>query len=225
MTVVVVGSGKLANEILTTLQGPGIPQVASWAERTRYDQKDTVVVHAGSGRELTSVYEYCKQNGNPLIELATNTHIDMDHHDFPLVVCPNTNILMLKFMAMLSRSGDMFLNYRKTILESHQSAKTSEPGTAYDIAQSLHVEKDQVESVRDPVYQEKVLGIPHEYLERHAYHRVSIGDANTSLTFETRVLGPAPYSVGLAEIIGAVAKRKLENRVYNVLEFIEAGWI
>ena len=65
--------------------------------------------------------------------------------------------------------------------------------------------------------QEKVLGIPLEYLSRHAYHKISIGDSNVRVTFETKVFGHAPSAAGLAEIIGALTKRRLENRVYDVL--------
>lgn len=225
MTVLVVGSGKLANEILSTLRSLEITKAVSWSEMSSNKEEDIVVVHAGSGRELKSVFDFCRKHQRPLIELATNTNIDMDHNDFPVVICPNTNILLLKFMAMLSKSGSSFLNYKKTLIESHQFTKTSAPGTAYSIAKSLHIEKGQVESVRDPVVQEKVLKIPQEYLSRHAYHKISIGDSNVNVTFETKVFGPAPYAAGLAEIIGALTKRRLENKVYDVLEFIEAGWI
>lgn len=230
MKVFVVGSGKLATEILSTLQGPPITGVYSWTEISSHktdDDEEPVVVHAGSGRELREVFDFCRKLSTPLIELATGSTIgDFDSKgDFPIVICPNTNILLIKFLAMISKAGDSFQDCKKTILESHQFSKTSAPGTAYSIARSLHVAEDQIESVRDPVVQEQVLGIPTEYLSRHAYHKITIGDPAVNLTFETKVFGVAPYAPGLARILGAVTQNKLENRVYNILEFIEEGWV
>jgi hypothetical protein len=225
MIVYVVGSGKLAAEIISSLKSPNIGRVIPWAEMSLHEDCDLVVVHAGSGRELESVYNFCTEHEKPLIELATNTLISKDHHAFPLVVCPNVNILLLKFMAMIAKSGNSFLEYERTIVESHQSTKTSAPGTAYVIAKSLGVEKDKVESVRDPLVQEKVLGIPGTFLSRHAYHKITITDSAARITLEAKVLGPEAYSAGLAKIIDVIKAERLEKRIYHILEFVEKGWI
>lgn len=225
MNVYVVGAGKLATEIISSLKSPNIQSVVPWSDSTLHKDEDIIVVHAGSGRELESVYTFCTEHQKPLIELATNISSNKSHSAFPLVVCPNTNILLLKFMAMISKFGTNFIEYDKTIIESHQSTKTSAPGTAYAIAKSLGVENEKVESVRDPFVQEKALGIPGPFLSRHAYHKITISDSTVSVTLETKVFGSTPYSAGLAKIIDAMITRKLEKRVYDVLEFIEQGWI
>ena len=58
MVVIVVGSGKLANEIFEALAAMGDDKVIAWANRN-LDGETAVVVHAGSGRDLKDVICYC----------------------------------------------------------------------------------------------------------------------------------------------------------------------
>ena len=223
--VLIVGSGKLASELLENLKSQSISAVFPWVQRNLLQEGRKVVVHAGSGRELADVIIFCSQSNSILMELSTSGNLDVSKISFPTILCPNINILMLKFMAMLESYGHQFQEYEKTILESHQATKTSKPGTAINIANSFGVKTDQIISVRDPKIQENELGIPSAFLSRHAYHKISIADANVSITLETKVLGPAPYSSGLARIIEGISGRALEPKVYEVLEFIHNGWV
>jgi hypothetical protein len=185
----------------------------------------TIVVHAGSGRELTEVISFCQQTGSVLVELATGSNLASIVPSFPVVLCPNTNLLMLKFMNMLSKSGHLFRPYEIRITESHQAAKTSTPGTAIAIAQSLGQMSKEIVSIRDPEEQSTTLQIPTEHLARHAYHRITIRDAVCNIAMETRVYGAAPYAAGVAQIIAAVQARELACRIYAINEFIENGWV
>lgn len=222
--VIIVGTGKLARELLSELPNLIAENVVAWPAAAA-DGMPAVVVHAGSGRELEQVITYCRQNGAPLIELSTGSAIAQREVDFPVVVCPNTNILMLKFMAMLADHGAHFRNYRISLLESHQAGKTSVPGTAVAMAESLGLNKENIRSIRNPQEQTDVLHIPAEHLARHAFHRIEIEDEVGQITLETRVFGSAPYASGLARIVTAVHKHPLEKRLYNVIELIEKGWI
>jgi len=224
MVVIVVGAGKLARELLNALPERISGKVAAWADAPGSGES-SIVVHAGSGRELESVVAYCQRTGSILVELATGSELEDHDAGFPVVVCPNTNILMLKFLAMLAASGAHFKNYTVRIAESHQAGKSSVPGTAVALAQSLGLAGEKIRSIRDPREQRETLHIPPEYLSRHAYHRVEIEDHAGSVVLETRVFGPAPYAEGLAQILSAVRSNTLENRRYNVMEFIEKGWI
>jgi dihydrodipicolinate reductase len=224
MTIIIAGSGKLATELLNVLPGIVSDEVLAWADAAKAETP-CVVVHAGSGRELESIVSYCGRTGSPLIELATGSTIEDHKTDFPVVVCPNTNILMLKFMAMLAASGHHFKDYSIRVTESHQADKSSVPGTAVNMAASLGLPGDQIRSIRDPRVQQESLNIPQEYLSRHAYHRIEIEDPVTSLCFETRVLGRAPYAEGVAKIIFAVRSNALEYKRYSVMDFIEKGWL
>ena len=224
MVVIVVGSGKLANEIFEALAAMGDDKVIAWANRN-LDGETAVVVHAGSGRDLKDVICYCEKTDSVLIELATGSEITNQEVSFPVILCPNTNVLMLKFMALLDDGGHYFKNHSIEMTESHQAEKTSIPGTAVSLAQSLGLERDEIRSVRDPAEQIGRLQIPQACLARHAYHRIVIEDSSTRLSFETKVFGRAPYADGLAKIISAVRANQLESRRYNIIEFVKNGWI
>ena len=223
--VLIVGSGKLAAELIENLKSRSIVSVIPWNRKDEMLEFKSIVVHAVSGRELQSVGSFCSSNSSVLIELSTGGKLAGGNHPFPILICPNINILMLKFMAMLQSHGHLFRDYQKTILESHQATKTSAPGTAINIAHSLGLETDQIISVRNPLIQENELGIPSDFLSRHAYHRFMIGDGNVSITFEAKVLGQAPYASGLAKVIEGICGRELEPKAYDILTLVQSGWI
>ncbi len=223
--VLVVGNGKLAREILDNLKSDSVSSVISWNDKSGLNKSPVIVVHAGSGRELGDARAFCSAGKSVLIELSTSSRLRPEEITFPAIICPNVNILVLKFMLMIKRCGNLFESYNKTILESHQSSKTSKPGTAMNLAASLGLRDDEIKSVRDPAVQEKELGIPREHLSRHAYHRIEISEENVLLKFEATVLGQSAYAHGLAKIIDGIAGKVLEPRVYDVLELVEYGWV
>ena len=228
MQVIVVGSGKLAGELLGALRDEDGNRVLPWTgegEGEGLRTEKSVVVHAGSGRELDAVSAFCEATRSPLVELATGSTLEHGAAGFPIILCPNTNLLMLKFMAMLQRSGDLFRGYRIGLTESHQAQKSSVPGTAVSVAQALGAAPGDIRSVRDVEVQRGALQIPQEHLARHAYHEVLIDDGSCSVKLETRVYGDAPYAHGVARIVAAVQERPLANRRYSIMEFIDNVWL
>jgi len=159
MQTIVVGAGRMAREILDGFRGPYAIEVAEWATASE-SAGPSIVIHAGSGRELEDVVAFCERTNSTLVEVATGSAIENRAVPFPVVLCPNTNILMLKFMVMVARSSGLFKGCRIGLTESHQAAKTSTPGTAVGVAHSLGLPSDQIRSVRDPVEQAQVLGHP-----------------------------------------------------------------
>jgi len=222
--VIVVGAGKLATELLGSLKVAPNSLVIPWEDGKDAIRK-SIIVHAGSGRELEAVKAYCAATQSPLIELATGSKIELATDAFPIVLCPNTNILMLKFMTMLEHSGQLFRGHRITLAESHQAQKTSVPGTAVSMAHALGLKDSDVLSIRDVNTQCADLGIPEEHLARHAFHQILIEDGACSVTLETRVYGESPYADGVARIVAAVQSQYLENRLYSIMEFVDKGWI
>ena len=224
MKIIIVGSGKLASELLDRMGKHLDVQIVAWTNKDCTNEK-SIVVHAGSGRELKDVIAYCHQTNSPLVELATGSEIEVTDLTFPVVVCANTNILMLKFMNMLAKAGHVFSGYSIKITESHQVQKQSVPGTAVKMAEALGLNTSDVRSVRDQRAQKVELRIPEEHLDRHAYHQILIEDAACSVTMETRVFGASPYADGVTSIISAIRLIELENRLYTVNEFVDNGWI
>jgi 4-hydroxy-tetrahydrodipicolinate reductase len=224
MQVIIAGTGKLATELLQSMEVAPSAKLASWANKSSEASK-SIVVHAGSGRELEAIASYCESTQSTLIELATGSKVESMPVPFPVVLCPNTNILMLKFMAMLEQCGKMFNGYEIEIIESHQASKTSVPGTAVNIAHSLGMSGSDIQSVRDTIIQRTQLEIPEADIERHAFHQVMIHEGKCSVKLETRVYGEAPYAKGVAQIVAAACGNKLESRPYSVMEFVKNGWL
>ncbi|MFO7570679.1 MAG: hypothetical protein R6W75_12875 [Smithellaceae bacterium] len=223
--ILIVGSGMLARELFENLKGGRIKSVISWAKRDEVWAGRRIVVHAGSGREMAQVVSFCADHRLVLVELSTRGSLDKINPSFPIVLCPNTNVLMLKFMAMIQSHGHLFSEYKKEVIESHQSNKKSEPGTAINIATSMGLSVSEIISVRDPQDQERRLGIPAEHLLRHAYHKIRITDGHVGIVLESKVLGHAPYASGLGKIIEAICDQNLSPGKHDVLELIQNGWL
>lgn len=224
MHVYIAGTGKLATELLEKLSPRNGLVVSRWSTEANAIAK-SIVVHAGSGREVCSIADFCARTSSVLVELATGSSLEGTQPTFPLVLCPNTNILMLKFMCMLERSGAMFTGCKIEITESHQAAKSSVPGTAVQMAKSLGVSETDINSVRHISKQSNELKIPHEHLARHAFHRIDMQDGPCTISLETRVYGDSPYASGVQQIVEAIHQRELQSRVYSITEFIENGWV
>jgi len=45
------------------------------------------------------------------------------------------------------------------------------------------------------------------------------------LRFESRVFGSSPYADGTARIIDAISNHQPENRRYEIMELVNAGWL
>ena len=217
-TVLVVGSGKLAEEILRGIEGPSISQVVRWDERISQMDNVFFVIHAGSGRELDHIIKFCSGTGSVLLELSTGESTFPSDVSFPVVICPNVNMQMLYFMAMVKYSSKFWKGSDIRISESHQASKTTKPGTAVYLAKSLGVPENSIRSERNPETQKEVLGIPSLFLDRHAYHEIVIKDPEVEIRLETRVLGKSAYAVGLAKVIDIVARRKPEPGYHDIVD-------
>lgn len=224
MQVYIAGTGKLATELLHNLNPNNEYAVSPWSGDVAIEGR-VIVVHAGSGREISNISSFCGRTASVLLELATGSSLETAKPNFPIVLCPNTNILMLKFMCMLERSGSMFKGSEIHITESHQSSKTSVPGTAVSIASALGVSASEITSVRNSSQQIADFDIPQEHLARHAFHCIQIHDGPCSISMETRVYSDSPYASGVQQIIAAIQPRALQARAYSINEFIENGWI
>jgi CheY-like chemotaxis protein len=144
--------------------------------------------------------------------------------DFPLIICPNVNMLMLSFMAMIKQASGYFQGHDIRITESHQASKSTKPGTAVHLAQSLGVPEGEIRSERNPKAQNQVLGIPSAYLDRHAYHEIVISDAEVEIRLQTRVLGKSAYASGLARLIELVSKRRPDPGCHDVVDLVTSGY-
>ncbi|MBV4357191.1 dihydrodipicolinate reductase C-terminal domain-containing protein [Pinibacter aurantiacus] len=224
MKIFIAGSGKLATAILSAPLSFPSCDVLKWETDYATNEK-AIIVHAGSGRQLDECIEFCKKTGSLLIELSTGLVTESMAADFTLIICPNTSILLLKTMNMLKLYGHYFSKNNISIIESHQSAKKSVPGTAYNLAHSLNFPSAEIKSIREAGTQLNEVGIPAEYLDKHAYHKIIIEDGPDQVIIETKVLGHDSYVNGVKKIINAVLENSFERRKYDVLELIDRNML
>ncbi|NJO70369.1 MAG: hypothetical protein HC830_14775 [Bacteroidetes bacterium] len=123
MKIFVAGSGKLANAIL--ISGLTIPfcEILKWEPQHQSIHERAILVHAGSGRQLNECMAFCSGSKSVFIELATGLNTEKMEVDFPLIICPNTSLLVLKTLHMVQKSSMHFKNYEISITESHQATK------------------------------------------------------------------------------------------------------
>ena len=219
--IFVVGSGKLANAIVTANLSFQSCEILKWETQYQTLQEKTIIVHTGSGRQLKECFEFCKRTKSVFIELSTGLETEIMNPDFPLIICPNTSILVLKTLNMIKINGGHLKNYEISITESHQSSKKTEPGTAYSFANSLKFPLEKIVSIRDAEIQQHKIGIPKEYLDKHAYHKITIKDGKDEVTIETKVLGHDSYAKGVKTIVETVLKNRFEDKRYTVFDLID----
>ena len=223
MKIFVVGSGKLANEILSSDLSFHSSEILKWDPSYQTLEERTILVHAGSGRQLTECINFCERTNSVFIELSTGLETEKINPNFTLIICPNTSILLLKIMNIVGLFGAYFENDKISITESHQSTKKSTPGTAFHFANSLKLPIEKITSIRETDTQLNKIGIPPAYLDKHAYHKISIEDGFDEVTIETKVLGHKSYANGVKKIVDAVLHHNFEKRKYTVFELIDAN--
>jgi dihydrodipicolinate reductase len=218
--VFIVGSGKLAEELLRELSGPAIARVVRWSERNPREDAPGIVVHAGSGRELEDVTGFCARTGSMLLDLSTEGSRFPETTGFPVVICPNVNMQMLRFMAMVRYASRHFRGQDITVAESHQASKSTRPGTAVYLARSLGVPEAAIRSERDPKVQQEVLGIPPAFLDRHALHAITVSTPEVEIRLEARVLGKSAYASGLAQVIDILVRQRPAPGFHDIVDLV-----
>lgn len=220
MKIIIVGSGKLATALLTSNREFQPHELVRWETSIQNQREKAVLIHAGSGRQFEECVSYCSRTKSVLIQLSTGLDSAKKVYDFPHISCPNASLLVVKALQMIQETGKYFENYKISIVESHQSTKKTEAGTAFAFARSLNVSEDKVISVRNPEIQRYLIGIPEDFLSQHAYHKITVSDGDNELTIETRAYGHKSYVNGIKKIVEAIIKGNLKNKQYSILEIL-----
>lgn len=223
MNVIVAGSGKLAKSILECKELQVQYTFQTW---DNFDQRQkAVIIHAGSGKQLDDIIQYCNLNHCLLIQLSTGQEIKEYNNTFPVIVCPNISLLLVKFMYMLEKFGEQFQDFEIQVIESHQSQKKSVPGTALHFANSLKLDPEKIISIRDKKKQKLDLNIPEAFIDSHAYHEIKISDGSVELVMETKVYGHENYAKGVKKLLNVISEKTFENKMYNITELIDIGYL
>ena len=186
--------------------------------------KQSLVLHLGSGRQLSDALNFCQKNKIPFIQASSGLNAGLPSSlSFPYIEAPNLSLPVIKLLWLLNRHPKLFQGYSISIEESHQSSKTTVPATAQKFAELLNVKKDIIKSIRDPHIQTKDWNIPEPFLSGHALHRITIKGQGAEISFGTKILGRDTYLFGVLEILKI--KNKLEPIKYSIEDLIGSQMI
>jgi 4-hydroxy-tetrahydrodipicolinate reductase len=229
---VIIGKGKLASYLQENLlqraksEGLAVNAVVNWDSISKTNELPKVLIHAGSGRQLSDALDYCRKTGSSMIQASAVMNYDSQLYrplNFILIESPNLSIPIIKLLHVLKKNGHLFKDYAIEIKESHQYTKTTLPATAKVIADSLGVAIAKIESIRDPIYQKTELQIPENYLDRHAKHFITIREGNCTINIESEVFGYDSYLNGILAITKAM--ENMEKGKYFITDLVERGTI
>jgi uncharacterized cupin superfamily protein len=203
-----VGSGKLATAVRDACEAKRVA-CSAWREDDA-PQAGSVLLHAGSGRQLAAALAWASKHHVPFIEASTGQDAQLPRGpDFPLVLAPNLAPQVVAFMEEVVPGARALraLGMQGEITESHQAAKSSLAGTAHQIATTLGLAAQDIRSVR-------------EQKHVHASHEVAFTDAATrvEIRLSVRVDGMDAYGVGAVRLARDLSSRSLANRIHTLAE-------
>nr|GMC50312.1 4-hydroxy-tetrahydrodipicolinate reductase 1, chloroplastic-like [Ipomoea batatas] len=121
----------------------------------------------------------------------------------------------------------------KQVMESHQVSKLDISGTAKAVIScfqrlGISFDLDQVEQIRDPEQQVKMVGVPKEHLSGHAFHsyHLTSPDGTVAFEFQHNVCGRSVYAEGTVDAVLFLAnkvKSKANQRIYDMIDVLQEG--
>ncbi len=202
--LVIVGNGSFAKAIVKEALKQKIDH-SLWPNISKYGKK--IILYCGSGNNIQDVIGFCNNSNTPLILLSTNIKIIKDNFKFPFLFIPNASEEVRSFIDHVVSYGSMFAFKEISIIESHQQSKKDVSGTALVIAKKLNKTKRVITSIRN-VGQQIKLGIPKNFLNGHAYHKVIFKKKDLENTFSVLILGRESYAKGVIKIAKDIMKNK-----------------
>lgn len=199
--IVIVGQGKLAKSI----EKECVDQKISFDLWPDYNISDNMVIlYCGSNRYFKEVSNFCEKNNKPLILLSTNVSLP-EETNFPFLYTPNTSKEVRQFIDTVIDFASKTKYTKVSIIESHQSTKKDISGTARFLVSKTNQSENIITSIRDTERQLE-LGVPKEYLDGHAYHKITFEHNGVTTSFEVLVLGRDTYAKGAIEIAKDIVK-------------------
>jgi hypothetical protein len=198
---------------------------------TRTDKRTTVAVNFSNyDWKLAKLQHYCQSHGNTFIQCSSRfVQTGIVPGGFVGIHAP---ILAPSIVYEIDSLRQRWSDLRALgvsdieIRESHQHTKGDTSAVARMLAKILDFPESRIQKIRDREYQEKVLKIPPEHLDGHAFHEVTatIQGIKHAL-FGSRVYGREPYVIALFNLVmSLVEDSKLEPGLYSVLDLKGKLW-
>jgi dihydrodipicolinate reductase len=166
---------------------------------------DICIYVSRSPRQLSQAVSICERNQAKLLVLSTDVEKELKllNPMCKVEFIPNSSIEVQEYIVSIEKFWSTHKDWPVSVIEYHQSAKTSVSGTAIEIAKRINLPAKNIVSVRDDSLAQKKFNIPQEHLNGYAIHQVTFTDpeGNHPETFEMKVFGRASYVNGLIRMI------------------------
>lgn len=217
MHILIAGCGKLAQAIFAACQEFQVS--CAYFDPKAHRVAASVAVHAGSGKKLSELLDYCEPNFIPIIQASTGQTLPSEVK-IPVVDAPNLALPIVYLMALAPDMHSRLCSlgaFNAHVKESHQEIKKSVPGTAVAFAKAVGLQPGDITSVRNPDAQRE-LEVPEEHLGRHGYHWIMWDFPDMQVELRTRVNGLRPYAVGAIKLAGNLLAKlpDLEAKIHPV---------
>lgn len=220
---IIVGDTLFGKEIRDECTRRHIPQseVRKLKRANNGAASNHVLLYADASAEnLAKSLARCKKTGMPFIMLATGEKLTQElmrrlnrkrktPRNFIVVLAPNASdeiLLLQSGLPRLRRSGYRIATY--TV--SHQLRKTDPPGgTALAIAAEMKFDEAHIRVVKT-LDEQRVLGVPEDALDRHAYHLLTfVTDDGRIFEQRSMIHGLGAYVNGALALAETVVRNRL----------------
>lgn len=215
------------------LQGISIPDHENAIRKYEPD----IIVDFSKGSPERNCELFCKCNV-PFVMGTTGGDIEamkkmVENSNISAVIASNMASPVVVIQAMLEYAAknfpDVFSGYSLKIAESHQEMKIDTSGTAIVFEELLNVmgaisDKDGILSIRDPLIQKRLCGIPEEHLKGHGHHEYVLisRDGTVHLGISHNIDGRNAYVDGAIEAIRFLAKKRCESgKVFSMIDVLK----
>jgi len=195
---------------------------------------DIIVDFSGSPEKNCSMFCEC---GVPFVMGTTGVNMEtmremVENSNISAVIAPNMAFPVVVIQDMLERASrnfpGVFSGYSLKITESHQDEKADTSGTAIAVGGSLGkmgavLDEAGILSIRDPLIQERLCGVPEKYLKGHGYHEYSLisPDGTVFLGIEHYINGRSAYVDGTIKAIQFLVKKSDEpGKVFSMIDVL-----
>jgi len=200
-------------------------------------QNPDIIVDFAKGDLLKRCQMYCEldipfvmgSTGGDLI--AIKSLVEQSH--ISAVIAPNMASPIVILQSMLEHAAQNFPgfldNYSLEIAESHQEGKADTSGTAIAFEKLFNEmgavsDEDGILSIRDRLFQKRILGISEQYLGGHGHHKYVLVSEGNGVHIELihNVDGRNVYVDGTIMAIRFMAyKLGVEGRVYSMVDVLK----
>ncbi|MCK5475551.1 MAG: dihydrodipicolinate reductase [Candidatus Pacebacteria bacterium] len=215
------------------LQGIRVPD----HENAIRKYKPDVIVDFSKGSPEENCSMFC-ECGVPFVMGTTGVNMEtmkemVENSNISAVIAPNMATPIVALQAMLEYVAknfpSAFSGYSLKIEESHQEEKVDTSGTAIAVERLLNAtgavsDDNGILSIRNPLIQERLYGVPKEYLKGHGYHKYSLvsSDGTVVINIGHNINGRNIYVDGTMRAIRFLAKKSDEHgKVFSMTDVLK----